>query len=101
MHELDGPRLKVARAKEEIDRLRTIEDELMGNTYYRLVGAELNPISGRRIFRLPNNIPKPSNEWGVLVGEIAHNLRSALDGLVYQLARLETDTPAPNTQFPI
>lgn len=37
---------------------------------------------------------------GAIVGDIAHNIRSALDGLVWELARLQTKKPG-RTQFPI
>lgn len=45
----------------------------------------------------------PDPKWGVLVGEIIHNLRSALDHLVWELVVLETgEGPITNkTQFPI
>jgi hypothetical protein len=44
----------------------------------------------------------PLTEWGVIVGDFAHNLRSALDHLVYQLAVLnECDPEKMGTQFPI
>jgi hypothetical protein len=44
----------------------------------------------------------PLTEWGVIVGDFAHNLRSALDHLVYQLAILnECDPEKMGTQFPI
>jgi len=47
--------------------------------------------------------PPPLEEWGLLVGECAHNLRSALDNLAFALARLRCDPP-PNPgriAFPI
>ncbi len=42
-------------------------------------------------------------EWSVLIGEIAHDLRSALDGLVWQLALLNPNISEPyfQTAFPI
>jgi len=44
----------------------------------------------------------PLTEWGVIVGDFAHNLRSALDHLVYQLAILNDWNPEKmGTQFPI
>ena len=43
----------------------------------------------------------PPQEWGVIIGEIIHNLRSALDHLVWQLALLQTSTPYDRTAFPI
>lgn len=45
----------------------------------------------------------PPPDWSVIIGEVAHSLRSALDGLIYQLALLKTKTPMMDTiqQFPI
>lgn len=40
-------------------------------------------------------------EAGAVVGDIAHNVRSALDGLVWELARLHTGRDPGCTQFPI
>jgi hypothetical protein len=37
----------------------------------------------------------------ILVGEIAYNLRSALDYLVFELARLDTGIEQSGTQFPL
>jgi hypothetical protein len=39
----------------------------------------------------------PNREWGVLIGEIVHNLRSALDHAVYAAA----GNPSRNTFFPV
>lgn len=39
--------------------------------------------------------------FGVLVGDVCHNLRSSLDHVVWQLALLTTDAPRRATQFPI
>jgi hypothetical protein len=36
-----------------------------------------------------------------LVGEICYNLRSALDYLVFELAKHDSGTRQENTQFPI
>jgi len=37
----------------------------------------------------------------ILVGEVCHNLRSALDYLVFELARYDAGAPQKNTQFPV
>jgi hypothetical protein len=37
----------------------------------------------------------------VLIGEMCHNLRSALDCLVFELAKLDTGSEQDGTQFPI
>jgi hypothetical protein len=43
----------------------------------------------------------PTPDLSILVGEIAHNLRSALDYLIYELARLDSGQTQSRTQFPI
>jgi hypothetical protein len=44
----------------------------------------------------------PPAVFGLIVGEAAHNLRSVLDHLAWQLANLDGDPPEPNrVQFPI
>lgn len=39
--------------------------------------------------------------WSVEIGEIGHNLRSALDGISWELALLKTSHPYERTAFPI
>jgi hypothetical protein len=39
--------------------------------------------------------------WGVIFGDAVHNLRSALDHLVWQLVRLNNKNPSGANQFPI
>jgi len=107
MHPLDGPRFKIARAKAEIDRLRLMEDTFLANTHYNIVRAEKNLVSGEDVYRIKIDGPPPSLDWGVYIGEITHNLRSALNHLVYQLALLnsankpETVARDKRLQFPI
>lgn len=107
MHPLDGPRLKVARAKTEINRLTARQNVFFKKTHYSVVRTEQNPITGKHIYRIKIDGPPPSLDWGVYIGEIAHNLRSALNLLIYQLALLNSahkpETIARDTrlQFPI
>lgn len=102
MHQLDGPRLKVRRAESEIKTLDSLMLALWQDTPYHVVRSEFNPKSGKDVFRVRVKNPPDLSEWGITIGEIAHNLRSALDGLVYQLAYLNTAPNAPTgTQFPI
>lgn len=60
----------------------------------------------RRRFRIivEDFNPAPDfTQWGLLVGDCAHNLRSALDNLAFALARLERDPPRDprGVTFPI
>jgi len=101
-HPLHGPRLKIGRANEEIQRLRKAEETFRGKAKHEIVRAEKNPRTGQYVYRF-RIIDFPAlDEWGVWVGEIVHNLRSALDILIYELARLN-GAPANvrDTQFPI
>ena len=38
----------------------------------------------------------PTDEWGAIIGDVVHNLRSALDHLVWQLTIADGHTPPPN-----
>src|SRR6266567_3032592 len=40
-------------------------------------------------------------EWAVILGEIMHNLRSALDNLIWQLVLPGDSEPGDNHEFPI
>lgn len=102
MHRLDGPRLKIRRAESEIERLCRLEESFRSEAKYQIVRAEMNPKTGKYVYRARVIHEPPLDEWGVWVGEIVHNLRSALDGLVFQLARLnKSPAQARDTQFPI
>ena len=95
-NQLDGPYLKLRRAESEVHRLAFAEDAFRQNANYRAVRAEFNRKTGKYVYRVRIG-SEPNPDWGVYIGEIAHNLRSALDGLVYGL----TKTPTDNTAFPI
>src|SRR6266542_510008 len=101
MHPLDGPRLKVWRAKSELHRYRLLEHAFMVDTKYQAIRAEINPKTGNQVYRA-SDVKHPPVGWGVWIGEIVHNVRSALDGLVHQLAILNgAPAGARGTQFPI
>lgn len=97
---MEGPRLKVRRAMAEIHELSVFKETFRQSPNYEVVPAETNPHTGNQVWRVRVH-SEPVVEWGVWIGEIAHNLRSALDQLVWQLALLKTNTPARNAQFPI
>lgn len=101
---LDGPLLKLRCAKGEFERFRECQIDVAKRTDrlndYRAIRAEFDPNRGKDVYRvLIDFLPPP--DIGALIGQIAHNLRSALDGLAWQLALLETKRPADRTAFPI
>lgn len=70
-----------------------------GEAYAFITERQANPREWRTVFRL---LAEPSETWGVLLGEIVHNLRSALDHLVYEAsAPDENGRPLSGTEFPI
>ena len=100
MHNLDGPLLKVRCVRGGLERLAECQFDLFKRGDHRAVKAEFDEERGKYAYRVLTDALPPA-DIGVLIGEIAHNLRSALDGLTWQLALLRTRTPAWNTEFPI
>lgn len=101
MYALDGPRAKIERAKSEIVTLHASFQGFFKEHVYRVVVAEFDKKGGYHILRVDGEVPTIPNDWGAIIGEIAHNLRSALDGLAWQLALLHTPAPSRDTAFPI
>jgi len=68
---------------------------------YRITG-EFRPNDREYVFK--GQLLKPLDDlllWGILFGDALHNLRSALDHLVWQLVLLNGKTPSGANQFPI
>jgi hypothetical protein len=104
MHPLDGPTFKILRANEHLKKLRTETETFIKENKHRIVIGERHVNTGYYSLRAQVSKPPPI-EWGVVVGEIAHDLRSALDGIVWQLVILNGIDPStlrrPQPQFPI
>ena len=101
MHPLDGPRAKIKRAESQVIALNDTLQRCFKRYPYSVGIAEFDRKAGRHNLRVKGGPPTFPDEWGVLIGEIAHNLRSALDGLAWQLALLKTTAPYDRTAFPI
>jgi hypothetical protein len=97
---LEGIRLKIKRAERHG---RTLQHKI--NTWFEQEEATLihhhDPYTGEHLFY--PSLPEPPLEWGILLGDLLHNLRSALDHLVWQLViRNGVMPPAVNKlAFPI
>ncbi len=99
---LAGVRIKLARAEHHLSTLEKSIDEFLASDFYTLRG-EQRP--RQFIFRV-ERVDPPDPRWGVYVGEIVYNLRSALDHLAYELAVLNLGDPLParvaeTSAFPI
>ena len=104
MPSLDGPRLKCERAKEHLDNL-TAEIAAYYSRKPYAISRDVHPEDPtRQVFRL-NVREEPPLRLGIILGDVVHNLRSALDHLAFQLALVHTPmmTPKEETriEFPI
>jgi hypothetical protein len=96
---LDGPKLKLERAKSHIDDLvAAIERFYETNPYDGIV--QDNPETNRRELTVTRADSLP-DELAVICGDAVHNLRSALDHLIWQLIVANSRKPNENAAFPI
>jgi hypothetical protein len=95
-----GPELKLQRAEEHVSELEQAIVEYIGADPYD-IPEEPERNGEWLIVRLGSIRLPPDPRWGVRVGEFLHDLRSALDNLVWQLVLLNGETPWEKNQFPI
>jgi hypothetical protein len=97
---LDGPRAKLERARLHLEALNDgIRAYTETDTHDFIDEVDLQ--TGDQIIRI-RILNEPDNPtWGLIVGDFAHNLRSALDHLVWQLVILSGNKPSAANQFPI
>jgi hypothetical protein len=107
MHQLDGAYLRIERAGEHLadleTRIRTFTNAEKDNVPFQFdtdtCQIAIGPFGEGTA--LVQNLQRLSPSWSILIGEIAYNLRSALDYLVYELAFLDSGSEQGGTQFPI
>lgn len=96
-----GPRAKVDRAQEQLRLLgHEIEAVLSGavKPYQLRANADL----AMQVHSVTIHIASPPPlAWSVRVGEIVHNLRSALDHMVYEMILTATGQGSDWSEFPI
>lgn len=96
--------LKLNRALQHIERLKVEVERWLGGNPYSIT-IEFDP-ERRENALWVNALRPPPDEFSLLIGECLHNLRSALDSLVYALAIPEHGNPLPRAvakrvQFPV
>jgi hypothetical protein len=100
-HPLFGIRLKLQRAQEQLSELQATVESFRELKPYRFT-SEYD--ANRRRLTLRAKFLRPlDGMWGVQIGEIVHNWRSALDHLVWELVIHHTGAPPTSnkTCFPI
>ena len=101
MHPLFGPRERVKRANHQIVALQRSFKGFFNENPYEIAVAEFNRKTSDYSLRVKSGPQEFPIDWPLLIGEIGHNLRAALDGLTWQLALRTTTTPHNRTAFPI
>lgn len=101
--DLAGVEIKLRRAEVHLAAIRAamtafIEVELHNNY---TVAMEDDPTHPRRKLLVWKDLPALDPSIGAVLGDFAHNARSALDQLLWVLVRLNGGTPDRHTQWPI
>ena len=85
--------LKLERASAQTIKLDNEAQRWVAANHIRAKCELLKDRLGFRLVQEEFAEPPPFEQWGLLLGECAHNMRSALDNLAYALARLHKDPP--------
>lgn len=96
---LKNSRAKVARAKETLQALELEFQRFIDSKPYD-IRQEFDSDTGEHILVYYPVGKFPCN-WAVIIGEILHNLRSALDNAVHELSVRETGSEVKGSEFPI
>lgn len=95
----ENSKLKIERASEQCDDLcKSIESFTESENYVIEEIQDFQTGEKQAIFKVTKEFP---SEWPLIIGDIAHNLRSGLDHAIYELTVLESGTPMANTEFPV
>ena len=98
-HPLDGPRGKVERTNEHVQNLQLEVQTFLNLNPYGVV-LNRDPQTGEEVASARVS-QDPPFRLGLIVGDAVHNLRSALDHLMYQLVLANGGKPDTWTEFPV
>jgi hypothetical protein len=99
MHPLDGVRAKLSRANGHRHAIEDLVERWTEDKPHEFIhDDESQP--GWTILSIRIRQPPPI-ELGVIVGDYVHNIRSALDQLVWQLVIKNNSVPGRHNEFPI
>lgn len=95
---LTGPRLKLDRAEEHLNRLQELIDGFLAANHYGIQGEfveQMNAVVIRAIVTRPTDL-----YWSSLIGDFAHNVRASLDQTISFFVRRHLGN-TDRTAFPI
>jgi hypothetical protein len=93
-----GSKLKVKRADQHIDELKSIILAFLKTDFYRL-HIEKDPKNGNNVLKFETTKEMPC-EVPLIIGDAIHNLRAALDLMACEIVVMAGDTPDRWTKFP-
>ena len=99
---LEGPLAKLRRAHAHLKELYDQLNAYTSEQRHRVVSDVVDE-GDKRTYTMRVEVLEPlgNPHWGLLVGDLVHNLRGALDHLVWQLVLLNGGQPTRENQFPI
>jgi hypothetical protein len=97
---IGGCRLKFDAMAAHMDRLDDlVEGWLEGKTEVAVLLGKANSQRTKYLFTVEDVIPYPAEEWGIVLGDAVHCLRSGLDQLMWGMC--DPKERGQRTQFPI
>lgn len=101
VHRLDGARLKVGRAREHMQAL-DVQCRAAVDDHPHSLFVETDPKTGEHIVKFKTDGANYPDQIKLIVGDVIHNLRSALDHVAWQLADFDSGRPPGRwVQWPI
>ena len=97
---LVGIHAKLGRVERQINEITSEVDRLCADVHRSIV-REVREDLDKQLWVYRGETPDVPVEWSVILGEILHNLRSALDHLVWQLVLDNGQEPGRHNAFPI
>jgi hypothetical protein len=100
IHPLDGARKRIERANKHLNDFIS-EVEAYAASEATNIAVEYDEVRNQPNVILAPSTPLP-DEMALIVSDCIHNLRAALDYLIFELAREDSGHPEPErTQFPV
>jgi len=98
---LNGALLKFRRGREHAQVVQLLIGQFLQSDPYRVV-PETDPKASHGFIFRASVREQPPLVWGPIIGDVAHNWRSSLDHLAWQLVKVRGNgKPYRRTQFPI
>jgi hypothetical protein len=98
---LNGALLKFRRGRQHAQIVQLLIRPFLQSNPYRIVPEAHPEVADCVVFRAKVR-EQPPLEWGPIIGDVAHNWRSALGHVAWQLVKVRGDgKPSRRTQFPI